>query len=587
MHLLFRILYAAHASGTHHKLALDALRFLSHPAGERWQRLTLANAKLYLEGSKAPDTEFKDFKNHVLHVGDAYWGGAPEKAQHWYGHALEAIAQADWPRAVYATGVLSHYFTDPLHPFHTAQSEAENTIHRAVEWSISRSYDTLYALGETRAADLSVAAPAGEDWLRALVCEGAEVANESYEKLIAHYDFHRGVAVPQEGLDEIARLLIARLIRRAAVGFGAVIDRLLAEAKAEPPEVSLTLATVVAGLQMPAKWIGKRLADAEDRRQVEAMYDELTTTGKVERTLPDDDRMVRDLHAREVAAPRRAKQLELRAERLRKVPRPAEALSSVERARRAAGPAAGAPEAEADEAKSEPRAGASVPEVKRPGLVAAAAAPPVAPEAVKPQPKVAAEPLPEPAPAAEPVSSAPAPAPRGSVPSVGVKDRSATPRYRLAPEDAIEAAPSIGERTAERLTSAGIATVAELIAADPVDLAPRLSHPQITAGVVKAWQRQARLVCTVPGLRGTDAQLLVAAGVFDLESIATAEPEALTGKVAKIAATPDGQRLLRDMPVPDAVRVSAWIAAANAARLGPPRDLSPRPELRSAGRAEG
>src|SRR5262245_38980379 len=68
MNLLFRIVYAAHASGTHHKLALDALRHLQVMDADLWQNLFLAHAKLYLEGSKAPDNEFKDFKNHVLHT---------------------------------------------------------------------------------------------------------------------------------------------------------------------------------------------------------------------------------------------------------------------------------------------------------------------------------------------------------------------------------------------------------------------------------------------------------------------------------------------------------------------------------------
>ena len=120
MNLLFRIVYAAHASGTHHKLALDALRHLKGMDADLWQRLFLQHAKLYLEGSKAPDNEFKDFKNHVLHTRDGYWGGAPEKVRSWYNHLVEALAQQDWPTAVYCAGVLSHYYTDPLHPFHTA-----------------------------------------------------------------------------------------------------------------------------------------------------------------------------------------------------------------------------------------------------------------------------------------------------------------------------------------------------------------------------------------------------------------------------------------------------------------------------------
>ena len=42
MNLLFRIVYAAHASGTHHKLALDALRHLEGMDADMWQRLFLA-----------------------------------------------------------------------------------------------------------------------------------------------------------------------------------------------------------------------------------------------------------------------------------------------------------------------------------------------------------------------------------------------------------------------------------------------------------------------------------------------------------------------------------------------------------------
>ena len=151
MNLLFHIVYAlAHASGTHHKLALDALRHLKCMDADLWQRLFLANAKIYLDGSKAPDKEFKDFKNHVLHTRDGYWGGAPDKVRSWYQHLVEALTLQDWQTAVYCAGVLSHYYTDPLHPFHTAQSEAENNIHRAVEWSISKAYDEIYALGKRR-----------------------------------------------------------------------------------------------------------------------------------------------------------------------------------------------------------------------------------------------------------------------------------------------------------------------------------------------------------------------------------------------------------------------------------------------------
>src|SRR5262249_46595325 len=102
MNLLYRIVYAAHANGTHHKLALDALAQARGENAERWQNLFLKHAAIYLEGSKAPDNAFKDFKNHVLHVRDDYWGGAPEKAEEWYAALLEKLRAEAWSDAAYA-----------------------------------------------------------------------------------------------------------------------------------------------------------------------------------------------------------------------------------------------------------------------------------------------------------------------------------------------------------------------------------------------------------------------------------------------------------------------------------------------------
>ena len=269
MNLLFRIVYAAHASGTHHKLALDALRHLQCMDADLWQRLFLAHAKLYLEGSKAPDTEFKDFKNHVLHTRDGYWGGAPEKVRSWYQHLVEALAQQDWQTAVHCAGVLSHYYTDPLQPLHTAQSEAENNIHRAVEWSISKAYDELARQGETEFASMSVDLPPGPNWLAQLVCQGAERANRYYEKLIAHYDIQRGVVDPPAGLDPVSRRFIAELLRYATLSYAAVLDRAIGEANVHAPDVALAGATLAAVAQVPFKVIARRIADKEERRLVE------------------------------------------------------------------------------------------------------------------------------------------------------------------------------------------------------------------------------------------------------------------------------------------------------------------------------
>ncbi len=111
------LLFTHRVRGTRERNASQtgARRAAIPPRGdaEPWRRVFLKYADVYMTGSKAPDDEFKDFKNHVLHVRDNYWGGAPEKAVNWYGHLVEALRENDFERAVYAAGVLS--ITTPIH----------------------------------------------------------------------------------------------------------------------------------------------------------------------------------------------------------------------------------------------------------------------------------------------------------------------------------------------------------------------------------------------------------------------------------------------------------------------------------------
>ena len=79
-------------------------------------------------GAAAPDSEFRDYKNHVTLPRDGYWGGAIPKAQSWYLNLTAALAKREWQNAAYCAGVLSHYVIDALDPLHTAQSEAGNDI---------------------------------------------------------------------------------------------------------------------------------------------------------------------------------------------------------------------------------------------------------------------------------------------------------------------------------------------------------------------------------------------------------------------------------------------------------------------------
>lgn len=561
MNTLFRVLYAAHAKGTHHKLALDALRHLDGLDADAWCRVFLKHAELLMLGSKAPDDEFKDFTNHVLHPRDKFWGGAPVKARSWYGHLVTGLRQQDWPTAVYATGVLSHYLTDPLMPFHTGQSQAENNIHRAAEWSISRSYDALWRMADELPPPVVAIADA-DNWLEMLVCDGASEANRHYERLIAHYDFTRGVVDPPAGLDAVAQRLVAELLARAGMTVGKVLRRAISEAGVTPPEVTLTLETVVAALEIPVKTLQKRLADGADRRAVERMYDELQATGRVEVNLPEDDRIVRETHAREVLA--KVAQFAPAAQFPYQGIKPPE--TSIERAARL---------------REENRRRALEDAARRVAAQAEARA------AAKRVAVVEAEPSPALAPAPAPASVTPESEPVPSVTHAGpslvarldeherirsgpVATLAAAPetglRFYLAREHDIVDAPSIGPKTAARLIEAGLMTVGDFLDAEPVALAKKLKTRHITAETLRDWQDQSRLVIAVPDLRGTHAQLIVGAGFRDAASLAATEPADLCARVLAFAATSDGQRILRNGDPPDIEAITGWGASAQQAR---------------------
>ncbi len=503
MSLLFRIVYAAHAKGTHHKLALDALRHLRSKDAEGWTRLFLKHADLYMQGSKAPDDEFKDFKNHVLHVRDNYWGGAPDKVESWYGHFINALRENNWSEAVWAAGVLSHYYTDPIQPFHTGQSEAENSIHRAAEWSINRSYDALRARGEAENPDLKVTAGAGDRWLRDFVCAGADQSNPYYEKLIAHYNLERGVVDPPAGLDELSCRILSKLVVYAAKGFSVILDRAFAEAAVSPPEVDLTLDTIMAAIKIPVKALEKKLADAEDRKIVQAMYDELKATGKVDATLPEDDKVVRNAYEAEVLKPR------------------AEALAQAR---------AKVVDAKKVVSKREP-----------------SAAPVAEPPALAKGTQASVKPAPEPV--------------RLEAAAQAVKPQ----RAYLALTDNVEKGPSIGPKMAERLLAVGIDTVEQLLAADPAKVAADLGDRHVTAEDVTDWKDQARLMVEVPGLRGGQAQLLTGAGFRSRADLSGASAADVSARVLAYASSSEGKRLLRDGAVPDLQRIEEWVSIARKA----------------------
>ncbi|MGC4005927.1 MAG: hypothetical protein QM811_23530 [Pirellulales bacterium] len=145
MDTLSKLLLATVCRSTHHKLVVDALWQMRPANAEAWRNLLLCEYRDLLRSAKAPDDDFKDFRNHVLHVSENYWGGAVASCAFWYEQAVSNLRAENWTSAAYDLGVLSHYYSDPHMPFHTGQSEAETKVHRAAEWSVTKSYDQLRA----------------------------------------------------------------------------------------------------------------------------------------------------------------------------------------------------------------------------------------------------------------------------------------------------------------------------------------------------------------------------------------------------------------------------------------------------------
>jgi hypothetical protein len=520
---LFNVLFAWKCSSTHHKLALDALNHIRGGVAENWRNLCLKNIETYLDGSKAPDNKFKDFKNHVLHVRDNYWGGAVAATQKWYDATVAALRDRKWSDAVYAAGVLSHYYTDPIQPFHTGQCEAEGIVHRAAEWSIACAYRELTEILE---ADLGgwpeVSVPDGPDWLARMVTAGADLANPHYEVCIEHYDMRRGVKDPPTGLDQEMKDRLAKLIGHAVVGYARIMERAFADSAASPPATGITLLGIMAQLTIPLFWVTKKLKDAKERAIVEATFKEFQATGKVVDSLTEDDFSIRELHATEVLKKPLA---DLDAEE----PTPVGTAHGI-----------GAP---------------ARPRPAKPARVVVPATPKAAAA-----PKAVAAPVHLPAPS-EPVPKAAAPS--TALAHVNAEGSPEHDRYHLDRGMPVEKAPSIGAKTAALLERHGVKTVGDLLSADPDRLADAVKDRHIHADTILTWQRQAGLCCEVPNLRGHDAQFLTACGISHRTELSVAHAEPLLKKVDAFVATPAGERILRGGDRPDLKEVTNWIAWAN------------------------
>lgn len=595
MSLLYSVVFSSRCTSNHHRLAVDALRHLKTKRAEDWRNLFLHFHDDYLKGAKAPDNVFKDFKNHVLHVRDGDWGGAPEAATEWQGRTVSALQEKDWKQAAWCAGVMSHYYVDPIQPFHTHQTEEEGVIHAAVERSFSKAYKTFQAIIENDLGGYpEVQVPNAPDWMSQMVRLGARQSNPHYELVLDHFNHTASLKNPEAGLDQELKDTIAGLVAYAAAGFAAVLDRTIEEAAVKPPVVDTTLDAVFAGMQMPIKALLAGIEDGQDRKFVEAQYNEFRKTGKVRETLRDDDRAVRALYADEVmhvqlssldakwprktgtqngqGAPARVTSKKgagapppsrKKTKRAQPEPRPARVAAPPPSVAPPIAPPAPQPETRRRTRAAEP-----------PPVTQTVASPPIAPPVEEPLPlvepiietplaaaaaaQVAATTPPEPPPPPQPDPEAPAKRARAAKePPIQLLTA-----FTLDAESSVEEAPSIGPKTARRLEAVGVRTVGDLLALSPAAGAVLINQKHISAEVIHDWQSQALLACTVAGLKSREAQALVACGIRSAEDLAGREAPELTQELTEWARSPQAERAWGKAAPPAETDVVQWIARA-------------------------
>ena len=511
MNTIIAILRAAHCKSTHHFFAIDALDEVSSERGKSLANLLLANYSNYLQGAKDPDTVFKDFENHVLHVRDGYWGGAAKTAEKWLEKSNTLLTAGNWKEAAYAIGVLSHYFTDPFMPLHTAQSPRETIFHRPLEWSVCCSYQSIFKLASEDPGLESFPISSGKDWLTDGILRGATIANRYYDPLMDDYDIKDSGKHPELALGLDSKKSLAKIFTWVLTAWGTAIDRIANNSSASLPSISLAIPTLLAGVQTPIKKIVAAMDTAQQRSEVERILDEFQRTGNVVRNVSPEQKTV--IRVKKERPELRPSQVDVQ-----------RAISSELFQKQNAPP------------PSKPQPVASVPKSDKPIHRAV------------PSPTVTRP--------AEPTHTT---AMRIDAPES--KEKSST-RTQLQLGSPIVDAPAIGPKTAARFEAIGLSTIENLLSNDADRIASELDTKWITARLVSQWQSQAKLACQIERLSAAGAGLLVMAGIETSNDLARRDPSEIYLLLQTAAESAEGKRLLRDQSPPPLKTVQRWVEAA-------------------------
>ena len=120
---------------------------------------------------------------------------------------------------------------------------------------------------------------------------------------------------------------------------------------------------------------------------------------------------------------------------------------------------------------------------------------------------------------------------------------------------------ALGPRTAGRLATVGIRSVAELLAAKPLVVVGRLREVSISVDVFAAWQSEARLILALPKLPTMAVRLLAAAGLSSAERLGDCTPTQLLAAI-ETAQQKNPVGWLAETALPTVAEVGEWIHLA-------------------------
>lgn len=119
----------------------------------------------------------------------------------------------------------------------------------------------------------------------------------------------------------------------------------------------------------------------------------------------------------------------------------------------------------------------------------------------------------------------------------------------------------LGPRAAGRLATVGVRSVAELLAAQPQAASDR----QFSAETIASWQREARLLISLPLLTGEAARILAAIGVSSAEQLLGSTPTQLIAEIESLWRDAHALKWLASPKKPTVRAVCAWIGIAHEA----------------------